>query len=161
VALRLGSARPVTCLDWNNNYGEDDDKCILFHCGPVPKSLMANRGCITEHAILANDVGKGCSYGCHVGRIAPTDFTFGSLLTDAGKLRVYLGQGRFTHDPIPDDFFGCAGVAHIEQLQDVMLHVGRYGFRHHVSCTPGFVQAPVREALQDYLGYEVSFPQQG
>jgi len=161
TALRLASGRPATCLDWNNNYGEEDDKCILFHCGPVPKSLMADRGCVTEHAILANAVGKGCSYGCHVGRIAPTDFTFGSLLTDAGRLRVYLGQGRFTADPIPADFFGCAGVAQIEGLQDVLLHVGRVGFRHHVSATPGLVQAPLREALEKYLGYEVSIPQEG
>ena len=36
-ALRLASGGPAACLDWNNNYGDDDDKCILFHCGPVPQ----------------------------------------------------------------------------------------------------------------------------
>ena len=35
-ALSLASGEPAACLDWNNNYGDDDDKCILFHCGPVP-----------------------------------------------------------------------------------------------------------------------------
>ena len=39
--------------------------------------------------------------------------TFGSMLTEDGKLKFYLGEGRFTDDPIPDDFFGCAGVAEI------------------------------------------------
>jgi hypothetical protein len=39
------------------------------------------------------------------------------------------------------------------------MHIGRYGFRHHVSITPGFVQAPVKEALENYLGFEVSLPQ--
>ena len=53
------------------------------------------------------------------------DFTFGSLLTDEGKLKFYLGEGKFTDDPIPDDFFGCAGVAEIAHLQDVLLHIGR------------------------------------
>jgi hypothetical protein len=106
-------------------------------------------------------VGEGCSYGCHVGRIAPFDFTFGSLLTDSGKLRFYLGQGRFTENKIPADFFGCAGVAEIEKLQDVLLHVGHNGYRHHVSVTPRLIQAPLGEALERYLGFEVTLPQEG
>jgi L-fucose isomerase-like protein len=94
-----------------------------------------------------------------VGRIAPTDFTFGSMVTDEGRLRFYLGKGKFTADPIPDEFFGCAGVAQIDQLQDVLLHVGYNGYRHHVSVTPGYVQAPVRHALERYLGFDVALPQ--
>jgi L-fucose isomerase-like protein len=160
-ALHLASGEPATCLDWNNNYGDEEDKCILFHCGPVPRSLMADHGRIVDHAILANTVGEGCSYGCHVGRIAPSDFSFGSMLTDSGELRFYLGQGRFTEDPIPPEFFGCAGVAEIAHLQDVLLHVGLNGYRHHVSLTPGLVQAPVREALERYLGFAVTSPQEG
>jgi L-fucose isomerase-like protein len=158
-ALRLASGRPAACLDWNNNYGDADDKCILFHCGPVPRALMADQGQITDHAILANSVGAGCGFGCHVGRIAPTDFTFGSMLTDEGQLKFYLGQGRITPDEIPADFFGCAGVAEIERLQDVLLHIGQYGYRHHVSLTPGQVQAPLGEALGHYLGLGVTLPQ--
>jgi L-fucose isomerase-like protein len=159
-ALHLASGQPATCLDWNNNYGDDDGKCILFHCGPVPQGLMTDRGRIADHAILANAVGEGCGFGCHVGRIAPSDFTFGSMLTDEGRLRFYLGQGRFTEDEIPAAFFGCAGVAEIEKLQDVLLHVGYNGYRHHVSVTPGLVQAPVREALGHYLGFDVALPQE-
>lgn len=160
-ALSLASGQPATCLDWNNNYGDDDNKCILFHCGPVPKRLMAGEGRIVDHAILANSVGKGCSFGCHVGRIAAQDFTFGSMVTDAGKLRFYLGQGKFTEDEIPPEFFGCAGVAEIDQLQDVLLHVGYNGYRHHVSVTPGLHLAPVREAMKKYLGFETAVPQEG
>ena len=158
-ALSLASGKPATCLDWNNNYGDEDDKCILFHCGPVPKSLMSAKGRIVDHAILANAVGEGCSYGCNVGRIAPVEFSFGSMMTFNGKPRFYLGGGTFTADPIPEDFFGCAGVAQIEQLQDVLLHVGKNGYRHHVSATPGDVVAPVREALENYMGLEVAVPQ--
>ena len=159
-ALHLASGDPPACLDWNNNYGDEDDKCILFHCGPVPRDLMTDRGRVTDHGIVANTLGEGCGYGCHVGRIAPTDFTFGSMLTDAGRLRFYLGQGRFTDDRIPAEFFGCAGVAEIKNLQDVLLHIGQNGFRHHVSVTPGLVQAPLREALERYLGFEVALPQE-
>jgi L-fucose isomerase-like protein len=158
-ALSLASDGPPACLDWNNNYVDDDDKCILFHCGPVPAELMAGSGRITDHDILKTSIGEGISFGCNVGRIAPVNFTFGSLLTDAGKIRMYLGQGRITEDPIPFDFFGCAGVAEIPRLQDVLLHIGRYGHRHHVSIAPGWVQEPVREALAHYLGFEVALPQ--
>jgi L-fucose isomerase-like protein len=158
-ALILASGEPATCLDWNNNYEEVDDKCILFHCGSAPERLMAGKGRIVDHAILMNAVGEGCSYGCDVGRIAPFDFTFGSLLTDEGRIKFYLGQGKFTKDEIPEDFFGCAGVAHIERLQDVLLHIGYNGYRHHVTLTPGQFQAPLREALAYYLGFDVALPQ--
>lgn len=160
-ALKLASGQPSTCLDWNNNYADDDDKCILFHCGPVPKKLMSGEGRIVDHAILANEVGAGNAYGCHVGRIAAQSMTFGSMVTDAGRLRFYLGQGRFTEDEIPADFFGCGGVAQIDRLQDVLLHIGRNGYRHHVSVTPGRHQEPVREALTNYLGFDVALPQKG
>ena len=117
---------------------------------------MAGPGRIADHAILANDVGKGMGYGCNTGRIAAGDFTFGSLLTDSGRLKFYLGQGRFTGDPIPDDFFGCAGVAEIPNLQDALLTLGRQGHRHHVSVASGRVAAPLREALELYLGCDVT-----
>jgi len=158
-ALRLASGQQVACLDWNNNYGEDEDKCILFHCGPVPAKLMVDSGRISDHAILANAFGEGCGYGCNVGRLRPTDFTFGSLLTSDGQLKFYLGEGRITADPIAADFFGCGGVAQIDHLQDVLLHIGRTGHRHHTSITPGHIVAPVTEALRDYLGFDVSLPQ--
>ena len=158
-ALSRASGKPATCLDWNNNYGDDEDKCILFHCGPVPQSLMTERGRITDHDILINALGEGCGWGCNVGRIAPTPFTFSSMTTDSGRLRFYVGQGTFTEDAIPREYFGCAGVARIDGLQDVLLHVGRGGHRHHVSATPGCVAAPFREAMEYYLGHEVTVPQ--
>ncbi len=155
-ALQLAAGAPAACLDWNNNYGDADDKCILFHCGPVPQSLMTARGLIADHAILANAVGEGCGFGCNTGRIAPQPFTFGSLLTEAGELNFYLGEGRFTDDPIPADFFGCAGVAEIPALQHTLQTIGYAGFRHHVSVTPGHYIEPIAEAFCKYLGYDVT-----
>ena len=155
-ALHMASGNVSTCLDWNNNYGEEDDKCILFHCGPVPQAMMTAKGRVTDHSILLNAVGPGCAWGCNVGRIAPTPFSFGSLLTEEGRLKFYLGQGQFTTDPIPEDFFGCAGVAEIPGLQDTLRTIGMAGHRHHVSVTPGHVMAPVVEAFERYLGYEVT-----
>ena len=159
-ALALASDGPATCLDWNNNYADDEDKCILFHCGSVPADLMQGKGTISDHLILANAVGKGKGFGCNIGRIAPGDCTFGSMVTDAGRLKFFLGQGRFTNDPIPPDYFGCAGVVEIPSLQDVLLHIGQNGHRHHVSVAGGHGVAPVREALEHYLGFQVAVPQE-
>ena len=158
-ALHLASDQPVGLLDWNNNYYDEDDKCILFHCGPLPASLMESKGRVTDHAILANTVGVGNGFGCNVGRIKPMDFTFGSLITDEGKVKIYLGEGSFTRDPVPDNFFGVAGVAQVRNLQDVLLHIGYGGHRHHVSITPGCVQTPLGHALAHYLDFEVTLPQ--
>ncbi len=158
-ALHLASYQPVGLLDWNNNYFDEEDKCILFHCGPMPASLMEGKGRITDHAILMNTVGEGNGYGCNVGQIKPMDFTFSSLMTDEGQVKVYLGEGRFTTDPIPANFFGVAGVAEIPNLQDVLLHIGTNGHRHHVSVTPGRLRAPLAEALGHYLEFEVAIPQ--
>jgi len=122
--------------------------------------MMEGRGRVSDHLILKNSVGDGRGYGCNVGRLQSTDFTFGSLMTDEGKIKMYLGEGYITSDPIPADFFGVAGVAQIRNLQDVLLYVGVNGHRHHVSITPGCVQEPLKEALSHYLDFEVDHPQE-
>ncbi|RPI26051.1 MAG: hypothetical protein EHM61_12755 [Acidobacteria bacterium] len=159
-ALSRASYSPAAVLDWNNNYGDEDDKCILFHCGPAPASLMQSRGRVTDHSILANAVGHGNGFGCNQGRLKPGDFTFGSLMTDAGTVKAYLGEGRITEDPIAEDFFGVAGVAEIRNLQNVLLEVGSNGHRHHVSITRNRVQEPLRHALGYYLDFAVACPQE-
>lgn len=154
TALAEASGKAATCLDWNNNYGDAADKCILFHCGPVPQSLMTGPGLVIENPLLPKSLGAGCGFGCNVGRIAPNAMTFASLKTQEGKLSYYLGEGTITNDPIADDFFGCAGVAEIPELQQKLLTIGNQGYRHHVSMTSHHVASAVREALTRYLGYE-------
>lgn len=154
-ALSLAAGEPAACLDWNNNYGEDDERCILFHCGPVPTGLMSSPGRVADHEILKSSLGPGRAYGCSQGRIAPMPMSFGSLLTEEGRVLAYLGEGEITSDPIAEDFFGCAGVARIEGLQGLLQSIGYAGFRHHVSLTRGRVAAPLAEAFRKYLGYEL------
>lgn len=156
AALSMASGRPATVLDWNNNYGDEDDKCILFHCGPVPSDLMIDKGRVSDHLILVNTIGENQSFGCVVGRIAPAELTFSSMMTDSGRVKAYLGDGRFTEDPIPENFFGAAGVAEITGLQDVLLHVGMNGYRHHVGVTTGKHVPAIQEALGKYLDYDVT-----
>jgi len=154
-ALSLASAGPAACLDWNNNYGDDPDKCILFHCGPVPQSLMNGKGQVVDHPMLARALGAGCGWGPNVGRIAPSPMTYASGKTDAGRPTFYVDQGEITADPIAEDFFGCAGVARIDGLQGKLNRIGYGGYRHHVSLTFGHVASALREAFVRYLRYEV------
>ena len=37
--LQLASGKPSAILDWNNNYGDDKNKCVVFHCSK--SSLIA------------------------------------------------------------------------------------------------------------------------
>ena len=67
-AMNLASEEPTAVLGWNNNYGDEEDKVILFHCGPVAQGLMTAKGTVTEHKMFAkNDPGSG--WGCNEGRI--------------------------------------------------------------------------------------------
>jgi L-fucose isomerase-like protein len=162
VMMRLlgaAASSPTAIMDWNNNYGDDDERCILFHCGNAPPSLMAGPGKVTDHSILQNAVGVGRGFGCNQGRLKPGPFTFGGLMSEDGRLKAYLGEGTMTADIIPGNFFGVAGVARIRKLQEILLHLGREGHRHHVTLTPGEVQAPLQEAMVKYLGYVVTTPQ--
>ena len=54
-----------------------------------------------------------------------------------------------------DNFFGCAGVAKIKNLQTVLNRIGTEGHRHHTVITEGHVADAVHEALEKYIGAEV------
>ncbi len=153
LALHAASGQAPACLDWNNNYLGDDDRCILFHCGSIAQSLMTAKGCVIDHKMFAKSLGAGCGYGCNVGSIRPMDFTFASMTTLDGKLCYYSGEGRFTGQPLGEGFFGCGGAAHIPGLQAKLNAIGRGGYRHHVGVTPGFWQKAVDEAFTRYLGF--------
>ena len=153
-ALTLASREPAACLDWNNNFEEDPDRCILFHCGPVAQKLMTARGRVIDHPMFAKSLGAGCAFGCNVGRLRPMPFTFASAATVDGKVRFYSGEGEFTGDRLPEEFFGCGGVARIPGLQPKLIRIGRGGYRHHVSVAEGNWRRALDEAFTNYLGYE-------
>ncbi len=154
-SLSLASEQSAACLDWNNNYGNHQGKCIMFHCGPVAQSMMTEKGQIVDHPMFAKSFGAGCGWGCNVGRIKDSAMTFASAKTEDGMLAFYVGEGRFTGEPIEEGFFGCGGVAEIDNLQDKLMMIGKQGFRHHVSVTFGQVAIPMKEAFTTYLGYDI------
>jgi L-fucose isomerase-like protein len=153
-AMSLASQQPTAVLDWNNNYGDDEDKVILFHCGPVAQTLMTGEGKVTEHKMMAkSDPGSG--WGCNEGRIKAFSMTFSNCQTKDGKLIVYVSEGRITDDPIEDTFFGCGGVAEIPNLQNKLIHLARGGFKHHTSIGVGSLKEVLIEAFTTYLDYDL------
>ncbi|MBO4989415.1 MAG: hypothetical protein J6D37_03680 [Clostridia bacterium] len=153
-AMALASEKPTACLDWNNNYGDEEDKVILFHCGPVAQSLMAGKGTVTEHKMFAKgDPGSG--WGTNEGRIAAFDMTMSNCFTENGKLKIYASEARFTEDPIESAYFGCGGVAEIPDLQNKLIRLAKGGFKHHTTVGMGHMKSVLEEAFSTYLGYDV------
>lgn len=153
-ALSLASDYPSICLDWNNNYGDDENKVILFHCGSAAGSLMTGKGKLTSHKMFdKTDPGSGC--GTNEGRIASFDMTMSNCKTEDGKITIYFSEGKMTKDKIESTYFGCAGVAHINNLQDKLIRLARGGFKHHTTITKGHVKEILTEAFTTYLHYDV------
>lgn len=153
-AMNLASETPTAVLDWNNNYGEDEDKVILFHCGPVAQTLMAAKGTVTQHKMF-NKQDPGSGWGSNEGRIKAMPMTYSNCQTKDGKLIIYVDEGKFTEDVIEDTFFGCGGVAEIPNLQDKLIRLARGGFKHHTAVGYGRMKSVLEEAFNIYLGYDV------
>ena len=84
----------------------------------------------------------------------PGEFTWASGMTREGKLKFVLDKGQFTADRLPDDFFGCGGVAQFADFQRKLRTMLRYGFPHHMSLSYGDNFTALEEAFFSYLGYE-------
>lgn len=153
-ALSLATEGPAACLDWNNNYGDDPDKVILFHCGSTAQKLMAARGEVKSHKMFdKGDPGSG--WGTNEGRIGAFPMTYSNCKTEDGKITIYFSEGEFTADKIEDEFFGCGGVAKIDNLQDKLIKLARGGFKHHTTVANGHVKNILEEAFKYYLKYDV------
>ena len=151
-AMYLASEEPTAVLDWNNNYGDDENKVILFHCGPVAQSLMTEKGTVTEHKMFAKgDPGSG--WGTNEGRIRAFPTTISNCQTKDGEIIIYASEGEFTADPIEEEYFGCAGVCEIPDLQNKLIRLARGGFKHHTSVGVGHIKEVLKEAFTTYLGY--------
>jgi len=158
-AMALASGRPSALLDWNNNYGDDPDKGVVFHCSNLPQDMFAGDGKMDYQAIIAGTVGQENTYGTIVGRIKPTPITYCRVSTDDfnGKIRAYLGEGEITDDPL--ETFGGYGVIRIPNFQKLLHYICAQGFEHHIAANPSLVADALYEAFTKYLGWEVYYHQ--
>jgi len=157
-AMALASGKPSALADWNNNYGEDPNKGVIFHCSNLPKDVFADMT-MDYQEIIAGTVGKENTYGTVVGRIKRSPFTYCRVSTDdeRGTIRAYLGQGTVTDDPL--ESFGGYGVIEIPEFQGLLRHICMNGFEHHVAINLSETAAAVNDALSNYLGWDVYYHQ--
>jgi L-fucose isomerase-like protein len=158
-ALRLASETPSALLDWNNNYGDDPDKAVCFHCSNLPKHFFEDVR-MDYQEIIAGTVGKLNTFGTCVGRVKAALMSYARFSTDdaTGRIRGYLGEGRFTSDPLTT--FGGAGVVEIPRLQDLLRYICEKGFEHHVAANLSLSASAVYEAATKYLGWDVYWHKQ-
>jgi L-fucose isomerase-like protein len=153
-ALRLASETPSALLDWNNNYGSDPNKAVCFHCSNLPKHFFRSVK-MDFQEIIAGTVGKENTFGTCVGLIKAEPMSFARFSTDdtSGRIRGYVGQGRFTDDPL--NTFGGAGVVEIREMQKLLRFICQQGFEHHVAANLSTVASAVYEASTRYFGWDM------
>ncbi len=153
-ALQCASGLPSALLDWNNNYGNDPDKAVVFHCSNLPKSVFASQK-MDYQEIIAGTVGKDNTYGTIVGRMKSGGFTFCRVSTDDvnGQIIAYVGEGELTNDML--NTFGGYGVVRVPNLQNLLRMICENGFEHHVAFNLSDTADAVYEALERYMGWTV------
>ncbi|MEO6230548.1 MAG: L-fucose/L-arabinose isomerase family protein [Ferruginibacter sp.] len=157
-AMQLASGSPSALVDWNNNYADDDSKCVLFHCGNWAKSFLPDIQMSTA-PILGTSVGTENTYGALDGRTPASPLTYGRISTDdcKGVIKAYVGEGELTNDAL--NTFGNRAVAQIKNLQGLMNYVCRNGFEHHVVMNASKTAGILKEAYENYLGWETYCPE--
>jgi L-fucose isomerase-like protein len=152
-ALQLASGRPSALVDWNNNYGGDPDKCVLFHCGNWAKSFFGEVE-MANAEILATTLGTENTYGTVAGRTPAGPFGYARITTDDrhGVVRAYVGDGSFVDDPL--DTFGSRAVVRVDNLQGLLHYICRNGFEHHAAMSTAHAADALNEAFTGYFGWD-------
>lgn len=155
-ALTLATGKPSALVDWNNNYADEKDKCVFFHCGNWAKSFYPDFT-MRNAEILATTLGEENTYGAINGRVPPGPMSFARITTDdtAGIIHAYTGDGMITDDPL--DTFGSRAVVSVPNLQKLLKHICTYGFEHHAAFTNAHAAEIIHEAFGNYMGWDVYF----
>ena len=157
-ALQLASNSPGALVDWNNNYADDPDRCVLFHCGNWAKSFIPDIE-IRTAPILGTTLGEENTYGAMAGRAAAGPMTYARVSTDdtSGIIRAYTGEGELTNDPL--DTFGHRAVVYTPNLQKLLAYLCKTGFEHHVAMTMSHIAPVLTEAFSTYMKWDVYYHQ--
>ena len=155
-ALQLAAEQPAAIVDLNNNYGDDPDKCVLFHCGNWPLNFYPEGEAEIQIAdVLGTTLGNENVYGAINGRAPAAPLTIARISTDDvnGVCKAYVAEGRFLDDPL--ETFGSRAVVEIPDFQPLLKLICKVGFEHHSAMSPTHVADAVAEALGTYLDWEV------
>lgn len=155
-ALTLASNQPSALMDWNNNFAEQRCKCVCTHCGNFPQGFIGNKDLkLAPLGVLGRTLGKVRTFGAVNAKVSSGEFTYFRISTDdpRGCIKSYLGEGTITDDPYGMD--GCIAVTEVPNLQRLMKFICRNGFEHHVAACRGKVSDILRDAIENYLGWEI------
>jgi L-fucose isomerase-like protein len=154
-ALMLASGNAPAIVDWNNNYGEDRDMCVAQHCGNYPKSFLGTKVEIDTLSVLSTVLDPERCFGAINGKAVAGPMTFLRVSTDDrnGRIRGYLGEGELTDDPF--GMLGSIAVCRVPGLQNLLKHICREGFEHHVSMARTHCAAVLQDALATYMGWDI------
>jgi L-fucose isomerase-like protein len=157
-ALTLATGQASALVDWNNNYGDDPNKCVLFHCGNWAKSFF-NDMKMANAEILATTLGTENTYGAVAGRVPAGPMSYARVTTEdrTGMIRTYVGDGRFIDDRL--DTFGSRAVVEIPDLQKLMRYICKNGYEHHAAMASALSAEVLAEAFENYMGWEVYYHQ--
>jgi L-fucose isomerase-like protein len=155
-ALTLASGQPAALVDWNNNYGDDPDKCVLFHCGNWAKSFF-DEVKMANAEILATTLGTENTYGTVAGRAPAGPFSYTRITTEdkTGRIRAYVGDGEFVDDPL--DTFGSRAVVHVPNLQELLRYICKNGFEHHAAMATAHTASILAEAFETYFRWDTYY----
>ena len=67
-AMQHAAGSAAGIVDWNNNYADDENKCVYFHCGNWAKSLMGDQASVCTAPILGTTTGEENTAGALEGR---------------------------------------------------------------------------------------------
>ena len=153
-AMQLAGGGPSALFDWNNNYGDDPDKLVVFHCSNTALSFYKemNAG-FNAMAVKGNPLDSCyCTLG---GTLRKGPVGFARFTTDDARGRIVgcIGDGEITEDKL--ETFGTTGVMKIAHLPKFLYFLAANGFEHHVALNYTPRSEVLFEALTRYMGWKI------
>ncbi len=133
-ALALASETPSALLDWNNNYGDDPDKAVCFHCSNLPKHFFETAR-MDYQEIIAGTVGKDNTFGTMRGPGPGRADELRPLFDrrpDRQDPRL-RGRGTF-HRRSAATPSAAPAWSRFPHLQELLHYICEHGFEHHVAA---------------------------
>jgi L-fucose isomerase-like protein len=153
-ALVQATGQAAALIDWNNNYGQDRNKCVAQHCSNYPRSFVGKPVQIGVLSVLGSSLGEEICFGGIDGKAVAGPMTYCRVSTDdsRGRMRAYVGDAQFTDDPF--NMLGGIAVCEIPNLQKLMKFITKSGFEHHSAMVRTHCASVIQEAFSNYLGWD-------
>ena len=152
-ALQLASGEPARLVDWNNNYGDDPDKCVLFHCGNWANFCPARDedGRDPGHDPRRREH-LGRRHRAHARRSA-------DHRPHQHRRRQRQVQGLRRRGPVPrrpaGDVRRRAPSWTSRTCSRSCKYICKNGFEHHAAMNPAHTADAVAEAFETYFDWDV------